>query len=246
MPHGKVAYRFYHSNSLGIDRPMCVYTPEGYKPDGNEKLPVLYLIHGMTDTYETWFKVGKMNNILDNLIAKGLAKRMIVVMPYANPYPELILRGKAERYDAMDTKKIVTEITKDVVPYIEKNFNVLTDADNRAIAGFSLGGRQTLATGLGNPDMFHYVAAFAPAIFGNEFKDNFSNGTYATPDVLKSKLKFMFLGTGKDDFLIQASLGLEKYLTDNGIKHTFYNPGGGHTWMNCRDYLELTAKELFK
>ncbi|MBP3245743.1 MAG: hypothetical protein J6M59_11695 [Bacteroidaceae bacterium] len=246
VPHGKVAYRFYHSNSLGIDRPMCVYTPEGYKPDGNEKLPVLYLIHGMTDTYETWFKVGKMNNILDNLIAKGLAKRMIVVMPYANPYPELILRGKAERYDAMDTKKIVTEITKDVVPYIEKNFNVLTDADNRAIAGFSLGGRQTLATGLGNPDMFHYVAAFAPAIFGNEFKDNFSNGTYATPDVLKSKLKFMFLGTGKDDFLIQASLGLEKYLTDNGIKHTFYNPGGGHTWMNCRDYLELTAKELFK
>ena len=246
VPHGTVAYRFYHSNTLGIDRPMCVYTPEGYKPDGSEKLPVLYLIHGMTDTYETWFKVGHANTILDNMIAQGLAKRMIVVMPYANPYPEMILQGKAERYDAMDTKKIVDEITKEVVPYIEKNYNVLTDADNRAIAGFSLGGRQTLATGLGNPDMFHYVAAFAPAIFGNEYETNFQNGTYAPIADLKSKLKFMFLGTGKEDFLIQVSLGLDKYLTDNGLTHTFYNPGGGHTWMNCRDYLELTAKELFK
>ena len=246
VPHGTVAYRFYHSNTLGIDRPMCVYTPEGYQPDGNEKLPVLYLIHGMTDTYETWFKVGHANTILDNMIAQGLAKRMIVVMPYANPYPEMILQGKAERYDAMDTKKIVDEITKEVVPYIEKNFNVLTDADNRAIAGFSLGGRQTLATGLGNPDMFHYVAAFAPAIFGNEYETNFQNGTYAPIADLKSKLKFMFLGTGTEDFLIQASRGLDKYLTDNDLKHTFFNPGGGHTWMNCRDYLEQTAKELFK
>ena len=246
VPHGTVAYRFYHSTTLGIDRQMCVYTPEGYKPDGSEKLPVLYLIHGMTDTYETWFKVGHANTILDNMIAQGLAKRMIVVMPYANPYPEMILQGKAERYDAMDTKKIVDEITKEVVPYIEKNYNVLTDADNRAIAGFSLGGRQTLATGLGNPDMFHYVAAFAPAIFGNEYETNFQNGTYAPIADLKSKLKFMFLGTGTEDFLIQASRGLDKYLTDQNLKHTFYNPGGGHTWMNCRDYLELTAKELFK
>ena len=246
VPQGKVSYRFYHSNNFGIDRPMCVYTPAGYDPQGSEKLPVLYLIHGMTDTYETWFKVGHMNNILDNLIAQGEAKRMIVVMPYANPYPELILQGKEKMYNPMDTKRVADEITKDVIPFIEQNYNVLTDADHRAIAGFSLGGRQTLATGFGNPDFFHYVAAYAPAIFGNEYEMNFTNGTYAPISDLKSKLKFMFLGTGRDDFLIQASRGLEKYLTDQGLKHTFYNPGGGHTWMNCRDYLELTVKELFK
>ena len=246
VPQGKVSYRFYHSKNFDIDRPMCVYTPAGYDPQGNEKLPVLYLIHGMTDTYETWFKVGHMNNILDNLIAQGEAKRMIVVMPYANPYPELILQGKEKLYNPMDTKRIADEITKDVIPFIEQNYNVLTDADNRAIAGFSLGGRQTLATGFGNPDLFHYVAAYAPAIFGNEYEMNFTNGTYAPISELKSKLKFMFLGTGRDDFLIQASRGFEKYLTDQGLKHTFYNPGGGHTWMNCRDYLELTVKELFK
>ena len=200
----------------------------------------------MTDTYETWFKVGNMNHILDNLIAQGKAKRMIVVMPYANPYPELMLQGKAKEYDAIDTKRIVDEIVKDVIPYVEQNYNVLADADHRAIAGFSLGGRQTLATGLGNPDLFHYVAAYAPAIFGNEYETNFTNGTYAPVNELKSKLKLMWLGTGRDDFLIQASRGLDNYMTQQGLTHTFYNPGGGHTWMNCRDYLELTVKELFK
>lgn len=247
VPHGKISYRYYTSqNCKGIVRPMCVYTPAGYDPKGSEKLPVLYLIHGMTDTYETWFKVGHANIILDNLIASGQAKRMIVVMPYANPYIEMMAQGKADRYDSMDTDLITNEIVKEVIPYIEKNYNVLTDSNNRAIAGFSLGGRQTLACGLGHPELFKYVAAYAPAIFGNEYETNFANGTYAPIETLKKELKLMWLGTGKDDFLIQASLGLEEYLTKQGLKHTFYNPGGGHTWMNCRDYLELTAKELFK
>ena len=246
VPHGKVSYRYYYSKACGIERAMCVYTPAGYNPSGSEKLPVLYLIHGMTDTYETWFKVGKMNNILDNLIAKGEAKRMIVVMPYANPYPEMILQGKAQAYNSMDVQLTTKEFVEEVIPFIESNYNVIKDADHRAIAGFSLGGRQTLAAGLGNPDKFHYVAAYAPAIFGNEYETNFQNGTYAPIKELQGKLKFMFLGTGKDDFLISASQGLDKYLTGEGLKHTFYNPAGGHTWMNCRDYLELTVKELFK
>lgn len=246
VPQGKVTYCFYHSNNFDIERQLCVYTPAGYDPTGKEKLPVLYLIHGMTDTYETWFKAGKMNHILDNLIAQGKAERMIIVTPYANPYPELIRQGKAKTYDPIDTKRVVDEIVKDVIPYIEQNYNVIQDADHRAVAGFSLGGRQALATGLGNPDIFHYVATYAPAIFGNEYETNFTNGTYNSIDELKSKLKLMWIGTGSDDFLINASRGLDKYMTENNLKHTFYNPGGGHTWMNCRDYLELTAKELFK
>lgn len=246
VPHGKVSYQYYFSKTFGIERPMCVYTPAGYDPNGTEKLPVLYLIHGMTDTYETWFKVGRMNNIMDNMIASGEAKRMIVVMPYANPYPEMIAQGKAQSANNMDTKLIADEIIKEVMPYIEKNYNVKADADNRAIAGFSLGGRQTLATGLGNPDKFHWVAAYAPAIFGNEYETNFANGTYAPIPELQKKLKLMWLGTGSDDFLIQASRSLDQYLSEKNLKHTFYNPGGGHTWMNCRDYLELTVRELFK
>ena len=247
VPHGKVSYRYYHSDNCGgIERPMCVYTPAGYEPEGKEKLPVLYLIHGMTDTYETWFKVGHANIILDNLIAQGLTKRMIVVMPYANPYIEMNASGLDKPYNAMDTDLITAEILKEVIPFVESNYNVYKDADHRAIAGFSLGGRQALACGLGNTDKFHWVAAYAPAIFGTEYEANFTNGTYNSIKDIKKNLKFLWLGTGSEDFLIQASQGLNKYLTVNKVKHTFYNPGGGHTWMNCRDYLELTAKQLFK
>ncbi len=246
VPHGKVSYRYYFSKTCGIERPLCVYTPAGYNPAGDEKLPVFYLIHGMTDTYETWFKVGKMNLIMDNLIAQGLAERMIVVMPYANPYPEMIAQGKADAYNATDTKLTTAEFMNEVIPFIESNYAVKTDADSRAIAGFSLGGRQALAAGLGNPKKFHYVAAFSPAIFGNEYETNFTDGTYAPVGKIQKQLKFLWLGTGASDFLIQASKGLDQYMTDKGLKHTFYNPEGAHTWMHCRDCLELTVKELFK
>jgi enterochelin esterase-like enzyme len=246
VPHGKVSYRYYHSKTCGIDRVMCVYTPAGYDPNGSEKLPVLYLIHGMTDTYETWFKVGHVNNILDNLIAEGKAKRMIVVMPYANPYPEMILQGKAERYDSMDTDLVTKEIMKDVKPFIESNYKVKTSAADRAVAGFSLGGRQALACGLGNPKSFKYVCAMAPAIFGEEYKTNFTNGTYAKIADVKNNVKFLWIGTGTSDFLIDVSRGLDAYLTEQGVKHTFYTPDGGHTWMNCRDYLTQIAQKLFK
>jgi enterochelin esterase-like enzyme len=246
VPHGKVSYTWYTSNAVGFDRPVCIYTPPGYDPADSKKYPVLYLIHGMTDTYETWFKVGKVNNILDNLIAKGLAEPMIVVMPYANPYPEMILRGQAKMYNPMDTQLTTKEFTESVVPFIEANYNVLTDADNRAIAGFSLGGRQTLACGLGNPDMFHYVCAFAPAIFGPEISANFENGTYAPAAEINEKMNLVWLSCGTSDFLYQSSLQLEKNFKDRGIEHKTMYPGGGHTWMNCRDYITAVAQLLFK
>jgi len=246
VPHGKVSYTWYTSNAVGFDRPVCIYTPPGYDPAADKKYPVLYLIHGMTDTYETWFKVGKVNNILDNLIAKGLAEPMIVVMPYANPYPEMMLRGLAKMYNPMDTKLTTEEFTESVVPFIEANYKVLTDADNRAIAGFSLGGRQTLACGLGNPDMFHYVCAFAPAIFGPEISANFDNGTYAPAAEINEKMNLVWLSCGTSDFLYQSSLQLEKNFKERGIEHKTMYPGGGHTWMNCRDYITAVAQLLFK
>ena len=246
VPHGKVSYTYYTSKATGFDRPVCIYTPAGYDPASDKKYPVLYLIHGMTDTYETWFKVGKVNNILDNLIAAGKAEPMIVVMPYANPYPEMIRRGLAKAYNSLDTKLTTEEFTESVVPFIEANYNVRTDADSRAIAGFSLGGRQTLACGLGNPDMFHAVCAFAPAIFGPEISANFENGTYAPADQLNEKLDLLWLSCGTSDFLYQSSLQLEKNLKDRGINHKTMYPGGGHTWMNCRDYITEVFQLLFK
>ena len=246
VPHGKVSYTYYHSGTVGFDRPVCIYTPAGYDPASDERYPVLYLIHGMTDTYETWFKVGRVHNILDNLIAAGLASKMIVVMPYANPYPEMMRRGLAKAYNPMDTGLITKEFTESVIPFIEENYNVLRDADSRAIAGFSLGGRQSLACGLGNPDKFHYVCAFAPAVFGPEISANFDNGTYAPASELNERLKLLWLSCGTSDFLYQSSLELEKNMKERGIAHTTLYPGGGHTWMNCRDYITEVFQLLFR
>lgn len=246
VPHGKVSYCYYHSDNVGFDRPMCVYTPAGYDPSNGKTYPVLYLIHGMTDTYETWTQVGNANIILDNLIAQGKAEEMIIVMPYANPYPEMIRRGLAERYDAMGTDIVTKELLNEVIPYIESNFKVKKNAKSRAIAGFSLGGRQALAAGFGNPNTFNYVCAFAPAIFGNEAETNFENGVYASAGSIKKNMKFMWVSCGTEDGLLSAAKSIDKALTDRGLEHTAQYNGGGHTWMNCRDWLEIIATKLFK
>lgn len=130
VPHGKVSYRMYHSTTYGFDRPLCVYTPAGYEPAGTEKLPVLYLFHGTGDTYESWFKVGRVNNILDNLIAEGVAERMIVVMPYSNPVPEMQARGIAA---SVDPDEFVSEMLDDVIPFVESEYNVLVGAHDSEI-----------------------------------------------------------------------------------------------------------------
>ncbi len=248
VPHGKVSYRYYYSKACGLERPLCVYTPAGYDPNGNEKLPVLYLLHGL-ETYESWFKLGRINNILDNMIAKGEAKRMIVVMPESNPYPEMIAQGKATQENIDDYTLSNKDLLDDVIPFIEKNYNVLKNADSRAIAGNTKAGRQSLALAFSNPDKFHYVGAFAPTQINgqnNEIDANFRNGTFKPATEVKEKIKFVFIGTGKDDTLYPLSDMFDRYLTSVGIKHTFYGPEAGQTWMHFRDCLVQAVKQMFK
>src|SRR5262249_25548667 len=122
IPHGTVSYRFYHSQSLGLERPLVIYTPPGYEENPKKQYPVLYLIHGMTDTEETWFKVGKVNFILDHMIAQGKAEPMIVVMPYANAYPDLVKKDKNIKVDVLITDIFTNELTKEIIPYTEKQY----------------------------------------------------------------------------------------------------------------------------
>ncbi|MDR0908043.1 MAG: esterase [Rikenellaceae bacterium] len=241
VPHGKVTHRFYKSSTLGDTRPLVVYTPAGYNPQDAKTYPVLYLIHGATDTHETWYKVGRMNFILDNLIASGAAEPMIVVMPYANT--GLTYQGSVAIAPPADKKINLfnEEITKEIIPYVEKNYKVVADAGSRAIAGFSRGGRQTLDAGLTYPDVFSYVCGFAPAAN----VENLSNGTYASPDQLK-QLNLLWLSCGVDDFLYQRTQDFAAKLDELGIPHEDMYTPGGHTWMNCRIYLNAIAPKLFK
>lgn len=243
VPHGRISYKFYKSKTLNDTRPLVVYTPPGYEPQGNVKYPVLYLIHGATDTHETWFKVGRVNFILDNLIAQGKAEPMIVVMPYANP--RLTFAGKSNLH-VTNPFDYTDELIKEVIPYVEQNYLVKADAANRAVAGFSRGGSQTLQAGLGHPDVFNYVCPFAPAVNKQRVEESFKNGTYSSAEELKNNLKLLWLGCGTEDFLYEGALDFVAKLEELGIPYEKMYTPGGHTWMNCRLYLNEIAQKLFK
>ena len=244
IPHGLVTYRYYNSKTLNAIRQMVVYTPPGYEQGDEKKYPVLYLIHGMTDTEETWFKAGHANLILDNLMAQGKAEPMIIVMPYANIFPDLMPDKLIDRETRLRKDLFSNELLDDVIPFIEKNYRVLTDKEHRAIAGFSLGGRQTLAAGLANPDKFDWVCAYAPAVWPQDL-DNLFGELYAGPELLK-QLKLLTVSCGKDDRLYESSLALVGKLNERKIDHITFFPDGGHTWMNCKLFLTESLQLLFR
>lgn len=243
VPHGRVSYQFYKSKTLNDTRPLVVYTPPEYNPQGSKEYPVLYLIHGATDTHETWFKVGRVNFILDNLIAQGKAEPMIVVMPYANPYMTFSGKSNPKITSSFDYSD---ELLKEVLPYMEQNYLIKIDAANRAVAGFSRGGYQTLQVGLSHPDLFNYVCLFAPAVNIEHIDESFKKGTYSSLEDLKINLKLLWLGCGTEDFLYEGVLAFTNKLDELGVSYEKMYTSGGHTWMNCRFYFNEIAQKLFK
>ena len=232
VPHGKISYRWYKSSTLGTTRRLLVYTPPGFNPESKNKYPVLYLIHGGSDTEETWVKVGHANFIADNLIAKGLAKAMIIVMPYGNVRPNPM-------------PDFTKDVLNDIVPFIESNYPVLTDSKNRAVAGFSVGGGQTLNIGLPNTDKFAYISSYAPYTATEEFQKNFTNWM---PDAEKinKQLTLFTISVGTDDFLYESVKNNIAQFEEKKIEVKPYIVSGGHTWMNCKQFLAVTLQEIFK
>ena len=240
VPHGRMQYCSVWSDVLNMWRPLVVYTPAGYDST-TDRYPVFYLVSGTTDTEETWFKVGKTNVILDNLIAEGKAEKMIVVMPYGymmkgTPMPTSL--AAAEMYT-----EFATELTQTVMPYVEKEFRTFNDRDHRAIAGFSRGGGQSLFTALSNLDKFAYLCSYSayltPEMMDKYFPD-------LTVEKLNSELKLYWYGVGTSDFLYANVLDNQKYLDAKGVKYEKIYTEGGHTWMNARTYLATTLQKLFK
>ena len=238
VPHGKVQYMMYKSEVMGEYRPVVVYTPADYEK-GNRKYPVFYLVSGTTDTEETWFKVGKVNVILDNLIAQGKAVPMIVVMPYGNVFgttPSPTTLASAKMYE-----KFAKELTQCVMPFVEKNFRTKNDRRSRAIGGFSRGGGQSIFTVYSNFDKFSYLASYS---------------AYLTPEIMDvyfpniandiRSLDLMWFGVGTSDFLYQNVLDHQAYFDEKGISYEKMFTDGGHTWMNARTYLAETLQKFFK
>lgn len=243
VPHGTVSYRYYNSPELG-PRPVVVYTPPGYEKDAKTKFPVLYLLHGTTDTEETWTKVGRANVILDNLIAQGKAKPMIIVMPYGRAFPTISKSsGSLRNWDNLQEFK--KDFLNNLLPFIEQNYRVKADRDNRAIAGFSGGGGETLYLGLNHPDLAAWVCGFAPGMLKEEFDRN-NAVAFADPAQTNKRLKLFWIGVGTDDFLYGVIQEYLDVLKQKDIKHETLISDGGHTWMNCKLYLTTIAQKLFK
>ena len=241
-PHGTLTYRWYDSQLLGISRRMAVYTPAGYEKNTKTKYPVLYLLHGGGGDEEAWPSMGRAVQILDNLIAKGLAKPMIVVMPNGNPGQraaqtlKLPNDGKAEGQNAY-----VNSLVKEIVPFIEKEYRAIPKADSRAIAGLSMGGGHTTAATLNYPGVFGYICPLSCGIRESEELDAQLQG------IKKAGYKLYWIGVGKEDTgAYNGSLILDKHLTDNGMEHTLFVSDDAHVWKNWRLYLNTFARLLFK
>ena len=241
VPHGKMQYCQYRSSVLNAWRPLVVYTPAGYETSG-KNYPVFYLISGTTDTEETWFKVGKLNTILDNLIADGKAEPMIVVMPYGNmgSTPQPASMAATKMYEVF-----AKEMTECIMPYVEQSFRTVNDRDHRAIAGFSRGGGQSLFSALSHPELFAWLASYS-AYLTPEMMDTCFPQYGEDPSLLNDGFKLLWYGVGSEDFLHADVVKNREYLDAKGIRHEDMDTGGGHTWMNARAYLTATLQKFFK
>jgi enterochelin esterase family protein len=260
VPHGAVAAVTYQSKALGRARRMHVYTPPGYEA-GKDKYPVFYLLHGAGDCDESWSSVGRAGFILDNLIAARKAKPMIMVMPAGHTTSGgFRATGPGDEFS--------NDFTGDIVPYIDANYRTLSGRANRAIAGLSMGGMQTLNIAIPHLEQFAYVGVFSSGLI-QVFSAN-RPGAPAVPGVpattpeeravawekehaavlgnagLKKGLKLFWIGIGKDDFLLDTHNKTVAMLEKHAFKPEVKLTSGGHTWINWRNYLNDLAPRLFQ
>ncbi len=253
VPHGAISKVPYFSKVLNRFRRLHVYTPPGYE-SGQGQFPVFYLLHGAGDCDESWSSVGRAGFILDNLIAAKKAKPMIVVMPAGHTRASGFPRSSG----GTNVDEFVQEFLNDIMPYVEKVYRVRADRGHRAIAGLSMGGAQTLNIGVPNLEKFGYLGVFSSGVFGIAGTRAGASPAASGPSweerykealddsKLKTGLKLVWFGTGKDDFLIETSRATVAMLKKHGFEVVFNETPGAHTWLVWRNYLSEFAPQLFQ
>lgn len=246
VPHGIIHHHFYKSAVVGDQRDYYVYTPPDYETNATRKYPVLYLLHGYSDDASGWTAVGRANVILDNLIAQGKAKPMVIVMPLGYGAPEMIQKKWNAWSDTALRDRNFTNfreaLLKEVMPQIARNYRVSTKPQDTAIAGLSMGGSETLITGLNNPEKFAWLGAFSSGGLGG----NFAKWFPSTGSTLNDKLKLLWISCGTDDHLIKNNRDVVGWLKGKGVKLTFVEVPGEHTWMVWRRNLVTFTSLMFQ
>ncbi len=258
VPHGTVRTEWYRSSKTGETRKLFVYTPPGYD-HSTSRFPVLYLQHGFGEDEAGWSDQGHENFILDNLIAAHRAKPMIVVNANGmtgvpSPPPQSAHhegKGPAssnaiarffmdERYAELDDI-----VLNELIPFIDANYRTIPDREHRALAGLSMGGSQALRIGFHHLDQFAYLGAFSPAIEITDTKKDY-DGALADPDSLNRRLRLLWIGIGRDDFLYGPVNESHEALARAGIRHEWVESSGAHVWTVWRKYLADFAPRLFQ
>jgi enterochelin esterase family protein len=245
VPHGLVHHHFYKSGVVGDQRDFYVYTPPGYDSRAKQSYPVLYLLHGFSDDASGWTAVGRANVILDNLIAQGKAKAQIIVMPLGYGAPEIVEPGprtfaselRKKNYDLF-SQALFTE----VMPQVEAAYRVSRDRKSRAIAGLSMGGAESLLTGLNNLDKFAWVGAFSSGGLTEDFDAQFPGLDVKANE----KLRVLWIACGTDDGLIGLNRKARAWLDSKGVHNTGIETPGGHAWTVWRRNLSEFSGLLFK
>jgi enterochelin esterase family protein len=266
VPHGAVAEVFYASSVLKTTRRMHVYTPPGYEA-GNQKYPVFYLLHGAGDTDDAWTSVGRAGFIFDNLIAAKQAAPMVVVMPAGHQpampgaAPGAATPGAPPAAAGPPAVNAFTrEFVEDVMPYVERHYRVLTDRPNRAIAGLSMGGSQTLDIAFRHLAKFAYIGVYSSGATLGGGRGPAPGAAPAPPPPdwetvhladldnasLKPGTRLLWLATGVDDRLIANTRTTVELLKKHGFQPEFAETPGAHTWLVWRDYLRQFAPRLFR
>jgi enterochelin esterase family protein len=246
VPHGEIHHHFYRSKVVGDDRGYFVYTPPGYDPRGKQTYPVLYLLHGYSDDADAWTVVGRANVILDNLISRGKAKPMLIVMPLGYGAPEVLLPGSGIFQDPGITQRNFDRfrdaLLTEVIPRVEAEYLVKKDRNSRAIAGLSMGGGESLLTGLNNLNEFAWIGAFSSAGIRRDIEKDFPQLNAGA----NAQLRLLWIACGTDDHLIESNRTLRAWLTSKGIHHADIETPGEHTWLVWRRNLAEFAQLLFR
>ena len=246
VPHGEVHHHFYRSKVVGDERGYFVYTPPGYNPRGKQNYPVLYLLHGYSDDASAWTAVGRANVILDNLIALGRAKPMLIVMPLGYGAPEILLPGSGGLHDPgiaqRNFDRFRASLLTEIIPRVEAEYLVRKDRDSRAIAGLSMGGAESLLTGLNTLNEFAWIGAFSSGGITPDFDKEFP-GLDAGAN---SNLRLLWIACGTDDGLIEINRNLRAWLASKGVRHVDVETPGAHTWLVWRRNLIEFAPLLFR
>lgn len=250
VPHGTISQIWYDSRSLGVLRSVFVYTPPGYEKT-TTTYPVLYLLHGSGGVEGSWTLDGLANVILDNLIADGKAKPMILVMPFGHPDASIRI-GVTPDFNKRDMTEFSRDLLEDVMPLVERTYRVARQADKRGIAGLSMGGNQARQIGLSRMDLFHYVATFSGSVGvrGGVVTAETIEATFpdvlADPQATNATLRLLWQAVGSDETNLLAQHKLLTSVLDRyQIKHTFVTIPGGHTWHVWRRNLRDVAPLLF-